>query len=219
MHSELGAIWCPCACSRLLEHATVAWKLLRNQIFAADVKPVLQKERLYKATWKDRSTEVGLSFSWKPEMFTIDDVVRLQLLAKQSHPSVFIVHKGTHDAHNWLEAYSEQVSTEFFEQEMISRAQHMIRFLQTNFPSSTIFWREIYYNHRSPEIEVINTKLTALIAPVLQDAGIFVLPGYNITRGAPKSLRSHDGIHQQEYIKRLILAMVACVVCNDEETD
>ena len=211
MHSEFS---CISVSMRLPLHvAKLSEKSLEHKRFAADVNP--GPRQILKANWKDLYTEVGLSFSWKPEMFTVDDVVRLQHLATQAHPSVFIVHKGTHDAHNWVEAFSEQVSSAFFEQEMVSRAQHLIRFLQTNFPSSTILWRETYYNHRFLEIEVINAKLTALIAPVLQHAGIFILPGYNITRGVPKNLRSHDGIHQQEYVKRLILAMAACVVCND----
>ena len=174
---------------------------------------------VHAAAWADKQVQlphVSLRFSWKPEMFSLDDVQLLERRSKTHHPGVIILHKGVHTVFNWLEGLeASRIPEELYWAELRARTSMLIGSIKRLFPNSILFWRDMYYHHSNEQLEKISTKVRAITSPSFEHHGFKLIPGYNLTAEVPTELRSIDGIHQTTDVKNVVISMIACVLCND----
>eukprot|EP00667_Euglena_gracilis_P023691 EG_transcript_26890 len=108
--------------------------------------------------WTDVAMDPAFlqEFSWKPDMFTTDDLIRLKHLhADQGrHPiDAFVVSKGLHDVMNWYDKliYRQHRDTKgqpmeaAFWEEIEERAKELANTLRLMFPHARLFWRDAFF--------------------------------------------------------------------------
>lgn len=169
------------------------------------------------AGWADKlviKPDVRLHFSWKPELYSLDDIQLLTRRAQLPHPAAIVMHKGIHAGFNWVEGLaSSGLPVQFYEEEARARANMLIQDVTRLFPNTTLFWRDAYFHRSNPQLEDAIGLVRDVTTPLFQNSKFLSLPGYKLSHGAPLEHQSHDGIHQTSHIKDIVLSMVACVIC------
>ena len=175
-----------------------------------------------RAGWADKEvvkSGVHLDYSWKPEMFSLDDVILLQRHAESPHPDAILIHKGVHDVHNWLEhLQAAHMPEELYWNEIQVRTSMLIESTKRTLPNTALFWRDIYHHHADSQREELNAKMRHLTTPLFQQQGFVVLPGYNVSKGVPEVHKSPDGMHQTAAVRDVMLSMIACTLCPESSS-
>lgn len=182
---------------------------------------VVEKHKAgYVDIWAKSPMGAQHTFTWKPEMFSFDDIQFLETFASlQDRPiDAVIAHKGVHDAMNYVQVYSLMKFPEHkFMEENSVRALNLAKMLKRLYPNATHFWRDSYFNFENPEIEEMNGKLRELTNPIFSQQKFLILPGHNVTVNAANSTTGHfghmDGLHVSSKIKDLMLQMIAEELC------
>ena len=174
--------------------------------------------------WNDAvattASGMQLTFTWKPEMLTLDDMLFLKQFVASNDNSIdaVIVHKGVHEAVNLRDQlkpfnYSEHA----FELELSTRAEVLAETLREIFPTSTLFWRDAFYNGKDAELEDINSRLRPIIQERFRQEGFHVLPGHHVSRTAYdfyKEKHENDGLHPHDSVNDVMISMIAGVLCS-----
>ena len=164
--------------------------------------------------WVDLELSIGnwqLEFSWKPEMFSLDDIRRLEYLRREKYVKAIVVHKGIHDTYDWLDFLNQTgMPFELFEEEIVTRARALAKKLKMSFPRSELFWRDAYHNWKDPPRERISQRLRDLTTPIFSSHNFTVIPGHELSW---QSIPSIDGIHQHPSVRQLVLDAVFDRVC------
>lgn len=179
----------------------------------------------HEAGWADQWAKSPLNaqhtFSWKPEMFSFDDIQFLETFASlQDRPvDAVIAHKGVHDALDYIEVHRRNKFPEHkFMEENSVRALALAKMLKRLYPNATLFWRDAYFDFITPDFEAMSGKLRDLTTPIFSQQKFLVLPGYNVTVNAANSTNGHfghmDGVHVSEKVNDLMLRMVAEELCS-----
>ena len=167
--------------------------------------------------WEDKSVQtnnVSLQFSWKPEMFSLDDLIMLQSQSRLIHPAAVFVHKGLHDAFDWLELYqSQHVPHQVFLAELKERASRLQSTISDLFPDAKLFWRQAYHNHLDNARENVSQLIADVVYPIFSESQFYMVPGQQLSKTIPAQHASADGVHQQAHLRNLLIRMTACVVC------
>lgn len=170
--------------------------------------------------WEDMYAESPysklLAFSWKPEIFSVDDIRFLERLARQKGAPVhaIVVHKGVHSVADWIGEYSvNKVPESLFLEDFRVRAKMLAAKLRSLFPHAALIWRDSFFNHLSPDYEEVNVKVRNITTPIFRKHGFYILPGYNTTVHLPIHEPSEDGLHANEAIVDLLLSMMATILC------
>ena len=178
----------------------------------------LNQSHSIRTGWRDAyaNTASGtqITFSWKPEMLTIDDVLFLRKFAGPSSDLVdaVIAYKGIHEVWNFHDRLSQwQYTDKDLELEMGARAEAFAEMVRQRFPSSALFWRDSFYNGRDPEHEKVNSMLDAVLKPEFQQQGYHILPGHHVSRTFVD--QSEDGIHPPDAVLNVMISMIASVLC------
>eukprot|EP00667_Euglena_gracilis_P020074 EG_transcript_21643 len=125
-------------------------------------------------------------FSWKPDMLTTDDLIRLKRLqANQgTHPvDAFVVSKGLHDIVNWREAlvYGKhretlgEIMLDAFWDELEDRAEELANTLRAMFPHAKLFWRDAFFNLLEPAAEGLLAVLRNRTNKYFKAAGFIMI--------------------------------------------
>lgn len=150
--------------------------------------------------WEDKSVQlhnVSLHFSWKPEMFSLDDIIMLQSKSRLIQPAAVIVHKGVHDAHDWLEMFqSPHVPQQVFIAELKERASRLQSTLSDLFPVAKLFWRQAYHNHLDDAKGNASQLIAGVVDPIFSESRFYQVPGQDVSKTIPAQHASADGIHQ-----------------------
>ncbi len=170
--------------------------------------------------WEDMYVESAqgkvVQFSWKPDMFTMDDIRFLERLAHQKDNPIhaIMVHKGVHTVGDWISTHSVNNFPEsVFLEEVRVRAEMLADKLASLFPNAALIWRDGFYHHKSLEWEEMNVKLRHITTPIFRNHGFHILPGFNITAELPFHEDSEDGLHANEAVIDILLSMMATVIC------
>ncbi len=160
----------------------------------------------------------ALTFTWKPEMLTVDDLLFLkQFVASNDNFDAVIVHKGIHEAINWRDLLKPaNYNEDNFEQELSTRAEILAETLKDLFPRSTLFWRNSYYNGKDAELEELNSRFNPIIQARFRQEGFQVLPGHHVSRTAHDFYNvngTDDGLHPHDAVNEVMLSMIADVLC------
>lgn len=154
-----------------------------------------------------------LWFSWKPQMFSIDDVKLLEGFAQRGrHFDAVLVHKGLHAASDWRKFQANGMPEAHFLEEQRARATLLADLLVKHIPKSHLIWRDAYHNHLNATKEATNQQLRNMTTTIFREQGFTILPGHDITAGAPAEFHG-DGLHPEEPIVELLLTMLATVIC------
>lgn len=168
--------------------------------------------------WEDKTVQlhnVSLHFSWKPEMFSLDDISMLQSKSRLIRPAAVFVHKGLHDAFDWLEKFqSQHVPQQVFLTELKERALRLQSMLSDLFPDAKLFWRQAYHNHLDDARENASQLIADIVDPIFGESRFYMVPGQEVSKTIPSQHASPDGVHQQVHLKNLVRRMTACVVCH-----
>ena len=170
--------------------------------------------------WEDAyaTTASGtqLTFSWKPEMLTTDDIIFLKRFAASDNNMVdaVVVHKGIHEVWDWQQQHEANNQTyRDFELEMSARAQILAETLREHFPNSALFWRDAFYNGKDAELEELHSKLKPVILARFRQQGFHILPGHHVSMSANEYHES-DGVHPHELVNDVMISMIAGVLCS-----
>lgn len=167
--------------------------------------------------WSDSTSltpaERTLWFSWKPQMFSLDDIRLLQGFAHRGrHFDVVVVHKGVHAVADWDKYEATKMSQAAFLEENRVRAALLADTLAKHFPQAQLIWRDAYRTRQTPEKEALTDQIREMTAPLFLKRGFTILPGYNVTVATPPELQN-ETLHPDESIAELLLTMLASVVC------
>ena len=168
----------------------------------------------------DWSDSIGLTpaermlwFSWKPQMFSLDDIRLLQGFAhRDKHFDVIVVHKGVHAVADWDKYEATKMSQAAFLEETKVRADLLADMLAKHFPQSQLIWRDAYRTRQTPEKEALTDSIREMTSPLFLERGFTTLPGYNVTIATPLELQN-ETLHPHESIAELLLTMLASIVC------
>ena len=168
----------------------------------------------------DWSDSIGLTpaermlwFSWKPQMFSLDDIRLLQGFAhRDKHFDVIVVHKGVHAVADWDKYEATKMSQTAFLEETKVRADLLADMLAKQFPHSQLIWRDAYRTHQTPEKEALTDRIRDMTTPLFSERGFTTLPGFNVTLATPHELQN-ETLHPHESIAELLLTMLASIVC------
>ena len=156
-----------------------------------------------------------ISFTWKPEMLTADDIIFLKRYSgpKDNSVDAVIVHKGIHEVIDWQQQLKpSNYTTHALELEISARAEILAETLRGRFPHSALFWRDAYYNGKDAELEAINNKLGPIIKAIFSQQGFQVLPGHHVSKN---SNMEYDGVHPHNSVGNVMISMIASVLCPD----
>ena len=114
-------------------------------------------------------------------MLTIDDLLFLKhIVASNDDLDAVIVHKGIHEAINWKDLLKPvNCNEDNLEQELSTRAEILAETLKDPFPSSTLFFRDSYYD-KDAELEELNGRFNPIIQARFRQEGFQVLPGHHV---------------------------------------
>ena len=168
--------------------------------------------------WEDLSlvSPAGYTvwFSWKAELFSVDDIMFLQHLKRsRARFDVVFVHKGTHAAFHWDSWQHSGMPKGLFLEESRVRATLYARMLAAQFPKARLIYRDIYHNHIDAGKNAIHDMVRAAITPVFNQQGFVLLPGHDVMAAAPKELSHEDGIHPKEPVIEALMLMMASIFC------
>lgn len=163
--------------------------------------------------WADMTVNniTGIEFTWKPAIFSLDDLKKFNAL--RYRPDALILHKGVHDASDFIDYYEKMgLPVSIFLDEITERASSLINTIGVVFPKAKIFWRTPYYNWKDTKKEHIQSLINQRILKIISasTAPIYVLPGYEISKSG---IPSFDGIHQQTSVKEVVLDIILNIVC------
>ncbi len=169
--------------------------------------------------WQDAYARTAsgtqVTFSWKPEMLTTDDIIFLKRFTGSGNnmADAVIVHKGIHEAVDWQQQHKANNYTYHdFELEMRARAEILAETLREHFPNAALFWRDAFYNGKDAELEEINSKLRPVIQARFRQQGFHILPGHQVSMTAEEYHES-DGLHPHESVNDVMISMIAGVLC------
>ena len=175
---------------------------------------------LPRADWQDAyaTTTTGsqIMFSWKPEMLTIDDITFLKRYTGSNGNRIHavIVHKSIHDIVNFVQHLKPANYTfHDFEVEISARAEILAETLKGQFPSSTLFWRDAFYNGKDAELEKIGSRLRSVIQASFKQQGFHILPGHHVSKTAYEYYQD-DGFHPHDAVYDVMISMIADVLCS-----
>ena len=154
-----------------------------------------------------------LWFSWKPQMFSLDDVRLMEGFARKGKQfDIVVVHKGVHAVADWDKYKANGMPQKLFLEENKERASLLADLLVKYFPQAHLIWRDAYHNNQTPEQEALTDQLRKITTPIFRDHGFTILPGHNVTAATPIELQN-DTLHPDESIAELLLTMLASVTC------
>lgn len=167
--------------------------------------------------WSDSTgltpAERTLWFSWKPQMYSLDDIRLLQGFAHRGKRfDVIVVHKGVHAVADWEKYKATKMSQAAFLEENRIRANLLADLLAMYFPQAQLIWRDAYRTHQTPEKEALTDQIREMAAPIFLERGFTILPGFNVTVAVPPELQN-ETLHPDESVAELLLTMLASVVC------
>lgn len=170
--------------------------------------------------WSDSTgfTPAGktLWYSWKPEMFSLDDIRLLEgFVSKGNHFDIVMVHKGVHAVADWDEYGANGMPQAAFLEENRVRATLLADLLAKHFPQARLIWRDGYSTRQTPEKDALTDSIRDITTPIFLAHGFTILPGHNVTMAAPAELQN-DTLHPDESIVELLLTMVASITCPSE---
>lgn len=171
--------------------------------------------------WQDAyaTTPTGtqMTFSWKPEMLTIDDITFLKRYtgSDDNRIDAVIVHKSIHDIVNFVQHF-QPINWTFhdFEVELSARAELLAESLKGQFPSSTLFWRDAFYNGKDAELEMIGSRLRPGLQAIFKAEGFHILPGHHVSKTANRYGYQDDGFHPHDAVYDVMISMIADVLCS-----
>ena len=135
--------------------------------------------------WEDKTVQlhnVSLHFSWKPEMFSLDDISMLQSKSRLIRPAAVFVRKGLHDAVDWLEKFqSQHVPQRVFLTELKERALRLQSMLSDLFPDAKLFWRQAYHNHLDDARENASQLIADIVDPIFGESRFYMVPGQEVS--------------------------------------
>ena len=157
-----------------------------------------------------------LWYSWKPEMFSLDDIRLLEGFAsKGKNFDIVMVHKGVHAVADWDEYGANKMPQAAFLEENRVRATLLADLLAKHFPQSRLIWRDGYRTRQTRAKDVLADSIRDITTPIFLARGFTILPGYNMTVAAPAELQN-DTLHPDESIVEILLTMVASLICPSE---
>ena len=167
--------------------------------------------------WSDSTgltpAERTLWFSWKPQMFSLDDIRLMQGFAHRGKQfDVIVVHKGVHAVADWDKYEVTKMPQAAFLEENRVRAILLADLLVKHFPKAQLIWRDAYRTHQTPEKEALTDKLRDITTPIFLERGFTILPGHNVTLATPPELQNNT-LHPDESIAELLLTMLASITC------
>lgn len=154
------------------------------------------------------TSSVRLEFSWKPEMFTHDDVRYFQVLSTRKHILAVFVQKSVHDAVNWIGHFEPAGVPNLLYTEELTVRSSLLADTLTNLRESgrtLIVWREAYTNFVHPKLEEKLVVIRNITNQIMAKHGFIVLPTQELTPKNNSNIRSPDGTHQHDSVKDLVL--------------
>jgi len=181
-----------------------------------------EKMELHRNDWRDQETyfqilNLTIRFSWKPNIFTLDDRIMLDRYRRGEipRPDVVIIHKAAHDAFQRKENYPEWIATDY-KNYIVGRSKQMVEAYDEVFSNVPVFWRAPFYRSYGTLTNSFNRLLRSVeevTRPHLVKHNIRVLETYTIldkARGAPELF---DKMHPYEFVNFVLLDTVLSTIC------
>ena len=158
-----------------------------------------------------------ISFSWKPNIFTLDDRIMLDryIRGELPHPDLVFLHKTSHDAFQRFSNYKDWDTTDY-EKYINGRSQQMVDAYDEVFSDVPIFWRAPFYQDQYVADGTLNKLMLQIekaTRPHLERKNIRVLETYSILdplRGAPKLV---DILHPYIFVNYILLDAALSTIC------
>jgi len=180
-----------------------------------------EKMEGHKNDWRDQETyfkslNLTIHFSWKPNIFTLDDRIMLDRYRRGeiTHPDLVIIHKAAHDAFQRKENYQGWIRTDYSNY-VKGRSRQMVEAYDEVFSDIPIFWRAPFYRYygKKESLNNLMRQIEEVTRPHLAKHNIRVLETSTIldkARGAPELF---DKMHPYEFVNFVLLDAVFSTIC------
>jgi len=181
-----------------------------------------EKMDMHKNDWRDQETyfqklNLTIHFSWKPNIFTLDDRIMLDRYRRGEipRPDVVIIHKSSHDAFQRRENYPAWINTDW-KNYIVGRSEQMVEAYDEAFADVPVFWRAPFYREYTKPTDALNILMRSIeevTRPHLVQHNIRILETYTIldeARGAPELF---DKMHPYEFVNFVLLDAVLSTIC------
>jgi len=179
---------------------------------------------MHKADWRDQETylkslNLTVRFSWKPNLFTMDDRILLDRYKRRElpQPDLVIIHKAAHDA------FQKKVNYQVWPDEdygnyINGRAKQMVEAYDEAFSDIPVFWRAPFYDtEKNHKIMNRMRHIEKVIRPYLAKHNIRVLETSTIqdeNRNAPPLF---DDMHPYEFVNYVLVDAALSTTCKHIE--
>ena len=164
-----------------------------------------------------KSLNLTIRFSWKPNIFTLDDRIMLDRYRRGElqRPDVVILHKSTHDAFQRKENYNGWIMTDYVHY-INGRSRQMVEAYDEVFSHVPILWRAPFYRKDwgpSDDLNKLMRQIEEFTRPHLAKHNIRVLETSTILdrkRGAPNLF---DRMHPYKFVNYVLLDTALSTIC------
>ena len=175
-----------------------------------------QKQLNWHDAYAVTAAGMRLTYTWKPEMLTADDIIFLKSFTALNDGimAAVVVHKGVHEALDLQRALKPGIYPEDeFTLEISARAEVLARSLKEYFPNAALFWKEAYHNVKDAEVEGLNQRLRLPVEACFRQQGFYMLPGHHVSKTANVYYPENDGFHPHKSVDDVMISMIADVLC------
>jgi len=179
-----------------------------------------EKMQIHKGDWRDMETylkalNLTVHFSWKPNLFTMDDRILLDRYKKREllRPDLVIIHKAAHDAFQKKVNYKVWPDTDY-EKYINGRARQMVEGYNEAFSDVPVFWRAPFYDtEKNSKIMNKMRRIEEVIRPYLAEHNIRVLETSTILDQTRKAPLLFDDMHPYEFVNYVLVDAALSTIC------
>jgi len=179
-----------------------------------------EKMQMHKGDWRDQETywkalNLTVHFSWKPNLFTMDDRILLDRYKRGEllRPDLVLIHKAAHDAFQKKVNYQVWPDKEY-ENYINGRARQMVEGYNEAFLDVPVFWRAPFYDtEHNHKIMDRMRHIEKVIRPYLAEHNIRVLETSTILDQTRKAPLLFDDMHPYEFVNYVLVDAALSTIC------